>query len=490
MTTVDENFFKQYPEPLIRALGRLAGRCSGRFYIAGGPVRDWLLGKESHDLDITLPAGSFECGRELSRQLKGAFVPLDEKEDVARVVWQGYNIDFSAFREGAASIEADLLKRDFSVNALAVPFEPERFATEGIQPGLEVIDPAGGIVDLRAGVIRCTSAAVFENDPLRMLRAYRFMAGLGFAIDPATEESISAQAENILRAAPERLAYELELIMVSDRAAEAIGRMYENGLLGRLFPELLQGVGVQQPDSHHLDVFEHGLATLEKMAVVQEQPEKYFPGHGRVLRQYLDRDRKLWLRWAALFHDLGKPGTFKIREEKAGRITFYNHDGFGAHMFEGIAARFKWSRKDTMQVGRFIARHMWPFHLNNARRRTGLTARAFLRLAKTMGEELPGLFLLAMADSLAGRGAGKPPAMEMELAGLYAEAARAYEEKIRPVLETPRLIDGNDLMQRFGLRPGPGFREIFNGLEKARVAGKVANRDQALKWVADFLDNL
>ena len=86
MTTVDENFFKQYPESLVRALGRLAGRCSGRFYIAGGPVRDWLLGKESRDLDITLPAGSFECGRELSRQLKGAFVPLDEKEDVARTV--------------------------------------------------------------------------------------------------------------------------------------------------------------------------------------------------------------------------------------------------------------------------------------------------------------------------------------------------------------------------------------------------------------------
>ena len=129
---------------------------------------------------------------------------------------------------------------------------------------------------------------------------------------------------------------------------------------------------------------------------------------------------------------------------------------------------------------------MWPFHLNNARKKTGLTPRAYLRLIKTTEEEYPGLFMLAMADSLAGCGAGKPPGMEEDIANLFYDVETVYRETIRPVLKK-RLLTGNDLIAVFGLAPGPAFREIFDCLESAQVEGKVQDKDQALLWVKNYL---
>jgi poly(A) polymerase len=247
-------------------------------------------------------------------------------------------------------------------------------------------------------------------------------------------------------------------------------------------------VGVEQPSSHHLDVFEHSMATFGQMIEVLNDPEKYFPGHGEKLVDYLANGRRrALLKWSALLHDLGKPQTHKIREDKDGRITFYNHDREGARLFEIISARFKWSREDSDYVSRLISIHMWPFHLNNARRKTGLTPKAYLRLVKATKGEFPGLFMLAMADSLAGRGKGKPLAMEEDVASLYSEVNEVYQQKIQPVLDSPRLLDGNDLMKLFGLDPGPLFKEIFENLESAQVEGEVSSREGAIDWVKKFL---
>jgi poly(A) polymerase len=196
--------------------------------------------------------------------------------------------------------------------------------------------------------------------------------------------------------------------------------------------------------------------------------------------------RKILLKWAALFHDLGKPETHEIREERDGRITFYNHDKEGARIFEIIAARFKWGRDDRDFVSQFISVHMWPFHLNNARKKTGLTPKAYLRLIKAVREEFPGLFMLAMADSLAGSGTGKPPGMEEDMVGLFHEVETIYRQTIQPAL-AKRLLTGNDLIAVFELEPGPKFRKIFDSLESAQVEGEVQDRDQALDWVKNYL---
>ena len=129
---------------------------------------------------------------------------------------------------------------------------------------------------------------------------------------------------------------------------------------------------------------------------------------------------------------------------------------------------------------------MWPFHLNNARKKTGLTPKAYLRLIKAIGEEFHGLFMLAVADSFAGQGTGKPPGMEEDITSLYQEVEVAYYRTIKPVL-AKRLLTGNDLIEVFGLKPGPEFREIFDNLENGQVEGEVQDREQALDWVKNYL---
>lgn len=478
---------EQFPEQILQALADLIRERSSPCYIAGGTIRDWLIGVNAKDLDLTVPQDGFGWADALARKLGGTFVPMDEEEDVARVVWQKVCVDFSSFREGAQTIEEDLLKRDFTINSLAVSFPANGASSWDSAEGPEIIDPAGGHKDLKNKIIRSTSSSVFISDPLRLLRAFRFMVTFGFTIEPITEKQISKYSNLLYLVSEERISYELDTIMATANSIKAIESMHENGVLQELLPELYRGLGVAQPSSHHLDVFEHGLAALRYMENVQKEPEKYFPGYGESLHEYLQGgERKSLLKWAALFHDLGKPKTHMIREDRGGRITFYNHDKEGARVFDIIADRLKWGKNDRNIVSRFISVHMWPFHLNNARKKTGLTPKAYLRLIKAVGEDFHGLFILAMADSLAGRGTGKPPGMEEDMASLYHEVEAAYCQTIKPVL-AKRLLTGNDLMEMFGLEPGPEFREIFDNLENGQVEGKVQDREQAFEWVKNYL---
>jgi len=485
MKTNPWELLEQYPASLIQALVALAQEKSAPCYIAGGTVRDWLMGRESRDLDLTVACDSFVWARELALKLGGTFVPMDAEEDTARVVWRKVCVDFSSFREGARTIEDDLLKRDFTMNSMAVPVPVTVPAAWAAVDPPEIFDPAGGQRDLQDKIIRSTSAAVFISDPLRLLRAYRFMATFGFRIEPFTEKQIQEHVHLLFLVAEERIAYELDAIMAAPESFSTIEAMHENDVLEEVLPELYRGIGVKQPSSHHLDVFAHGFAALKQMENVQKDPGKFFPGYDKLFNRYMEEGgRKVLLKWAALCHDIGKPVTHAVKED--GRIIFYNHDKEGARLFAIIADRFKWGRDARDFVTQFIAVHMWPFHLNNARRKTGLTPRAYLRLIKTVEKEFPGLFMLAMADSLAGRGIGKPPGMEEDIASLFHEVENVYSRKIQPVL-AKRLLNGNDLIEIFGLEPGPVFREIFDNLENARIDGTVKDRRQALDWVANYL---
>jgi len=480
---------EQYPEQIVQSMVELIQEKSSSCYIAGGTIRDWLLGRNSKDLDITVPHDGFGWATVLAQKLGGKFIPLAEEDDTARVVWREVFIDFSSFREGAATIEEDLMKRDFTINSMAVPFPVKQVNSLDSDDISEILDPAGGQKDLQDKIIRSTSSSVFISDPLRLLRAFRFMATLGLSIERITERLISRYCNLLYLVATERISYELDTILATPDSINTIEYMHKSGVLEELIPELYHGVDMEQPSSHHLDVFRHGIETLRSMELLQKEPEKYFPGCGESLLLYLNGYRRtLLLKWAALFHDLGKPKTHMIREDRGGRITFYNHDKEGARVFDVIADRLKWSRDDRKFVSQFISVHMWPFHLNNARKKTGLTSKAYMRLVKTVGEEFPGLFILAMADSLAGQGSGKPPGMEEDIVSLYLEVEEAYRRTIKPVL-AKRLLTGDDLIETFGLKPGPEFRKIFDNLENEQVEGSVQDRKQALNWVKNYLES-
>ncbi|MEN8143235.1 MAG: HD domain-containing protein [Thermodesulfobacteriota bacterium] len=478
---LDKDWLQEYPAVVRRAVRSVTG-VYPEVYVAGGAVRDWLSGFSAGDLDLTVNGDGIKAARLFAEAAGGVFVLLDEREKVARVVADGLTVDIASFREGTCNINDDLALRDFSINAMAVAVDP---GSGTLAKPFTVLDPQGGADDLARGIVRAADVAVFASDPLRLLRAYRFSATSGFLLDPKTSGWIKEKSSLLKRSAPERINYELNLIMASGRATESIRRMDEAGLLGKIFPELMLGKGLEQPASHHLDVLEHNLAALAASEIVISSPDEYFPDHAEQFVAYLARkNMPLLIKWAALFHDLGKPEVFETRDD--GRATFYNHDRAGAELFGEIARRLRWSKDRIRIVSGLIGAHMYPFHLSNAMLKTGITPRACLRLVKTAGDDLPGLFILAMADSLASQGPLRPPEMEANLVSLYAKIDQVYGESIKSVLAGPPLLTGRYLIE-MGLEPGPIYGRILDGIEQARVAGEIDDRQQAVAWVKDFL---
>lgn len=475
---------------LLDHLSGIAGRRPKGIYLAGGTVRDLILGRTPADVDITVACHAKAWAGELARLTGGAFVELGREEDAARVVCQSQVIDFSSFRAGAVSIDQELTKRDLTINALGLCIDPV-FDGSGCVQGMEfpVIDPLQGVGDLATGVVRVCSKQSLTDDPLRMLRVFRFAATLGFDIVPETLTEVCRHRERIAQVAVERIAHELDLIMASARAYPAFVRMAGTGLLFEILPELRAGVGMEQPASHHLDVFDHLLETLHQMERIQDDPGRYFPGYRAVMEEWLHQgNRSRQLKWAALLHDVGKPATFGINEDKGGRITFYNHDLQGADIFSALAGRLRWSKEGTRGVAELIASHMRPFFLANNQRQGNLTLKACLRLVRKIGDKLPGLFMLAMADALAGKGEGSPEEMEQEVAGLFERLWRVRQEYVAPVCSAPPLLSGHDLIKELHLEPGPLFRIILEQVEEARMEHRISTRKQALELAAGYAE--
>jgi poly(A) polymerase len=457
-------------------------------YLAGGTVRDLLLGRQPADVDLTVACHGKVWARELARRTGGAFVELGQEEDAGRVVFQGETVDFSSFRAGATTIDQELTKRDLTINGLGLCIDPlmDRAGCAGDEE-FAVIDPQGGVRDIRDGVIRLCSRQSIVDDPLRLLRVFRFAASLGFRVAAATLAEVEERRQLIAGVAPERTAHELDLIMASERAYQSFALMAETGLLFEIIPELLPGVGMEQPASHHLDVFEHLLETLRQMERIQRDPGQFFSENSQIMESWLARGRhRQQLKWASLFHDVGKPAAYGINEDKGGRITFYNHDLQGADLFGAIARRLRWSGEDTKFVASMIAAHMRPFFLANNQRQGKLTLKACLRLIRSLGNNLPGLFMLAMADALAGKGEGSPEEIEQEVAGLFNRMQQVWQEHVTPVRESPPLITGRDLINELGLEPGPIFRRILGLVEEAQMEHRIMTRSQALALAADY----
>ncbi len=451
-------------------------------YLSGGTIRDLLLERPFRDLDLVLPKEALIWAEFLAREIKGKAIVLHQEEGVVRVTSpKGLVIDFSEFRGGAKDISQDLRLRDFTVNALAVPLKEAL-----LKPifSWEIIDPTGGRQDLARRLIRVIAKENFEADPLRLLRAYRLMAELDFVLEERTRSYVAELKTSLLKAAAERIATELRLLFETHRAGRAVSLMDEDGLLGVIFPELEACRGVEQPSFHHLDVLGHSLLALEMADQVLKDPSVFFgeaEGENPFDPVVRDAERASIVRLAALFHDIGKPVTFKIRD----RITFYEHDRVGAELFEAIGKRLRFPKKFTQMVSLLIRQHMRPFHLLKEFLAGRLTPRAIRRLIKACPDYVS-LFLVAMADSLASAGPDKEAEVERHLASLFWEVHRFYQETMAPMSQE-RLVTGRDLIDLFGLEPGPLFRELLEAVEEARVEGRVKNRKEALDFLATLL---
>ncbi len=440
-----------------------------RVYLVGGAVRDFLLGRPSYDFDFIVFGDPEAFARTIAAALGGRLVVLDERERIYRVVSEGVSYDFSAPK--GPDLPADLAARDFTLNALA--------ADAGMSPS-PVIGIPGGTDDLSAGIIRAASPAAFDDDPLRLLRAFRFAAVLGFAFDEQTKRQIARQHELITGCARERIRDEWARLLASNRAAGAVRAMDETGLLETIIPETAAMKGIDQNQWHELDVWGHCLATLREMETVIADLDGFFPGRAGQLTEYLDEPmgggwtRGSMARLVALVHDVGKPETRIIKEDD--QAAFYSHENVGADIFLRIGHRLLLGKK-AARFGRLLVKnHMRLLSLSISE---AVTKRAVARLYRDTGDALPALLILGLADTRAGR---RDADRENESIRIIDEVFSAVDEMKNRVVP---LLSGTEIMRVCSIAEGQLVGILKAELVDAQAVGAVTTRAGARAFIKD-----
>jgi poly(A) polymerase len=455
-------------------------------YVTGGCLRDALLGRPAHDIDLSIAADPLDVGRRLADALGGAFVPLHEEFSIARVVLRdeegSYSIDLLPVR---GEMEGDLAERDFSIDAMAMPLA--LFLGGKRRP---LIDPGGGKRDLGRRLVRATSEDVFRRDPLRLLRAVRLCAELDFSLEEETAALARRDASLLVEAAPERQRDELLRILDSRRAAAGLRLADELGLLEQLLPEITATRGEEQPPEHHWDVFQHSLETVAALDVLLN-PEEPSGRHWAPLWRYLwaemkelpDVERHFGelghgrvgvLKLGGLLHDIAKPATRTIDEN--GRMRFFGHAREGAGRVGPILRRLRFSGAEVRLVETMVREHLRPLQIAKD---GAPSRRALFRYFRDCGDAAIDVLFLSLADHLATVG----PRLEWDgwrrhVAVIkYILMQRFADETL---VAPPRLLTGYDLMEALALSPGPLVGQLLAAVEEAQGAGEVRDREEAL----------
>ena len=437
------------------------------FFIVGGAVRDFFLGKKIFDLDLAVGEEVEDLVFFAKDFLGYHLVPLAPDLGIYRLAKGENSLDFTEFR--GKTIEEDLKARDFTFNAMAIP------VGSLFSDNLKVVDPFYGYQHLLEGKIQLIDEINVIEDPLRVLRGYRFFAqGLG-EIEKETKRIFQVHKNLVLSCAKERVLQELIYILLSDKTYDTFRLMDEDGILVELFPFFEKTKGIKQPGFHHLDVWGHLLESLRWAEEIIKDPKRYI-GLEKT-QDFTKEDFIISVKLASLFHDLGKAFTLGMNEE---RITFYGHEKVSAEIFKESFEKYRLKRDLINKTYVLIKNHMRPFHLLNEKEVGRLTLRAKRHLLADVPYWLE-LFVVAMADSLASQGPDKEPDYEERLKAFFFEL-RELKNDMENISQKKRFITGKDLIA-LGLKPGPMFKEILQEAELLFLEKKVQTKEEALALV-------
>jgi poly(A) polymerase len=449
-----DNLIRVIDYPIVRELSDLFESKGKKLYLVGGTVRDAFLGQLHEDFDFTTdakPEDIIEVVKPWAENLwlvgiKFGTVGLSKGQYKIEITTMRSEVYTDSTRRPQVKFDTDILydlsRRDFTVNAMAVEL-----------PGAKLIDPFDGRKDLAEKVLRTpmTPKQSFTDDPLRMMRAVRFVSTMGMKLSPDVEEALGLYRAELARVSAERIRDELSKMLVGREPAKALRLLLRTGLNDLFVPELANLQITQDPEYHHKDVIEHTLTVVKNA-----EPD-------------------LVLRLAALFHDVGKPETKEIID---GKVTFYNHDAVGAGITRRRLRALKYPKIIIDEVTHLIYQHMRVYTY-----RMGWTDKAVRKYIKDAGELREKLNALIRADCTT-----KNPRkmrqslnvleeLEERIVGLEAEEETA---KIRPP------IDGNDVMKYLGMQPGPQVGEAMRMLLDARLDGEIESPEEAYalidKW--------
>ena len=497
---MDKEDLKLFIEPkaslLLTTVSNFLTEQDIKSYLVGGFVRDVLLRRDTADIDIAVAADAVEIAPKVANALGGRFILLDKVNRVGRVVvvdkeapsggrWE---LDFSTFQD---SIEQDLARRDFTIDSIAVDLEE---LTKDYAD-VHLIDPFNGWADLQQGMIRTVSETAFQSDAARLLRAVRLAAELDFNIDSQTEVLIQHNCHLIADVAGERLREELLRLLAVPQSEPFLPYLDDLGLVTAIIPELAQAKGVKQPKEHFWDVFDHSIQTVLAVDfLLHEGTWKYANDEvlaivpwSEVLAQHFAQEvssgstRRSLLKLAALLHDVSKPETKAIGED--GRTHFLGHAKLGAAMAVDILERLRFSSKEIKLVEVMVEQHLRPGQMSHNELPT---PRAIYRYFRDTEEAGIDILFLSLADHLATRGPQLNLAQWQEHTQMVEYVLAQHFEQERLVVPA-KLVDGHDLINIFGLSPGPKIGEVLEAVHEAQASGEVATREEALAYIRERL---
>ncbi len=436
-------------DPVVQLVSGEASKRGLKVYLVGGAVRDHILGRPHKDYDFVLDKFCASFLKALGAFFKTTYFPMGKGERVYRLVKDEKILDFSLL--SGNDITEDLRRRDFTINAIAYCPRERKFFCH-----------PRSLEDLRKGRIVLLSPRALLDDPLRILRAFRYMATLGFEMDGDLYREIERKGELLLTVAGERILMELDEIFLSPDPSRALWTMARSGILEVLFPEMSPLKGLQQGTHHRRDAFSHCIAvTVLALRMAKAKDPLPFPE---------DHQDLLVLAYSCLFHDLGKPETLTIDE--SGNIHFYGHQTVSRKKAQHIMARYPFPNQLKQRVLRVIENHMRPLSLIKG----NPSERALRRLVHDLGRDINPLLILALAEAQ-DKGKEEDWRLYLELS-LKVLQLMEREELVKP----PPLLSGRDLLQ-MGFRPGPRIGEILKAVRELQVDGEIRTREEALEFV-------
>ena len=440
---------------ISKVISELSDETQINAFLVGGCVRDLMLNPlaESIDVDIMVEGDGIDFAEKLARKINVPKIVPFKKFATAKIPFKEYEIEVASARlekydESSRSpsevvmsnIEDDLLRRDFTINAMAVSLNKENFG--------EFFDPFNGMEDLSNKILRTPldSDTTFSDDPLRMMRAAYFASKLSLDIDPSCLESIKNNAERITIVSQERKTNELLKILGTKKPSIGLNILQEAGLMEFVFPEIAVMYGLDQSNEyHHKDIFYHTLEVVDNAAQLSD---------------------KLDLRLAALVHDIAKPKTRRLSKTKG--YTFYGHDDVGARMLKGISSNMKFSNSTRDYITKLTLLHLRPISLA----KKDVTDSAIRRLIVDAGEEIDDLMKLCRADITT-----KNPKNITKYLGNFDRV----EKRMNEVIEIDKLkafqspVRGDEIMKMFDLGPGKEVGKIKTMVEDAIINGEISN---------------
>lgn len=453
--------------------------------MVGGFVRDLLLDRETNDIDIAVKGDARKIAEKMAAELDGKYVLLDDINQVARVVLKEERrqlyLDFSSFEE---TIEDDLLRRDFSINAMALDIN--RIDIKNL------IDPLGGLEDLLNGVVRAVKNNIFKSDPSRLMRAIRFKYVFNFSIDPATEKLIKKHALLAGSVAGEKTRTELLTLLSLPEAYDALRCMDDLNLLTAIIPELKALKGVEQPREHYWDVFDHSMEAVAcGCLLLRENGWEYDPGilpdftpwNDSIKKHFnkhvaRDSNHRQMLKLAALLHDISKPAC-KTFDEATGRTRFLGHPRDGSEVASAILKRLRFGAREIKAMEIMVYNHLRPAQMSHENMPT---ERAIYRFFRDTGDFGLDVLFLELADFLASQGPKLDLADWQAHTDLTKYVCREHEDQTSGE-KAIKLLDGNDLMKLFGIKPGPQIGRLLTALDEARATGKIKSKADAVALV-------